>query len=148
VAVIDRDLGYNAVVAELRRLNGHEVNAGILRDAGNAKNGVPLTDVAFYNEYGTKKIPSRPFVRIASDENAGAWAKEAANGVGGIIDRSIKWQKCCEMVGKKMVPDIQKIFGDKSKLAPNAPATVRRKGHDLPLIDTGLMRSRVNYRVD
>ena len=148
MAVIDHDLGYNAIVAELRRLNGHEVNAGILKGSGNAKNGTPLVDVAYYNEYGTRRIPSRPFVRISSDENRKAWGNAAADGVGKILDRSIKWKRCCEIVGEKMVPDIRKVFGDKSKLAPNAPSTVRRKGHDLPLIDTGLMRDKVDFRVD
>ena len=47
-----------------------------------------------------------------------------------------------------MVKDIQKVFGDKSKLKPNAPATIKRKGHDKPLIVTGKLRDAVDYRVE
>jgi hypothetical protein len=149
VAVVaDIDLGYKAIVRELKKLDGHEVNAGILKNAGKGKRGVPVVAYAIYNEFGTRHIPSRPFVRIASDENRKAWGNIAADGVGKIIDRQIKWRKCCDMVGKRMKEDIKKVIGDKSKLAPNAESTIRRKGHDKPLIDTGLMKSKVNFRVD
>ncbi len=145
--VQDIDLGYKAIVRELKKLDGHDVNAGILKNAGKGKRGIPIALYAFFNEYGTKHIPSRPFVRIASDENRKTWGNIAADGVGKIIDRQIKWRKCCDMVGKRMKEDIKKVIGDKSKLAPNAESTIRRKGHDKPLIDTGLMKSKVNFRV-
>ena len=54
----------------------------------------------------------------------------------------------CKRVGKQMVKDIQSIFGDTSKLAPNAPSTIKRKGRNEPLVDTGTLRSKVNYRVE
>jgi hypothetical protein len=54
----------------------------------------------------------------------------------------------CKRVGKQMVEDIQSIFGDTSKLAPNAESTIRRKGRNEPLVDTGTLRSKVNYRVE
>lgn len=145
---MDRDLGYNAIIRELKSLDGKEINAGILKDAGKSKEGVSLVNIAFWNEYGTKRIPSRPFVRIASDENKGKWGDVAADGVGKIIDRKIKWRKCCDMVGKRMKADIKKVIGDKSKLVPNALSTIKRKGHDKPLIDTGLMKSKVDFRID
>ena len=148
MAVQDVDLGFKAIVRELKKLDGKEVNAGILKGSGKSKKGVPVVLYAFFNEFGTKHIPARPFVRIASDENKGAWGDIAAEGVGLIIDRRIKAKKCCDMVGKRMKADIKKVIGDKSKLAPNAESTIRRKGHDKPLIDTGLMKKTVNYRVD
>jgi hypothetical protein len=40
-----------------------------------------------------------------------------------------------------MKKDIQDVIGDKSRLKPNAPATVKKKGHDKPLIDTGHMQT-------
>jgi len=146
--VTDRDLGFKAIVRELKNLDGKEINAGILKDAGKSEEGVSLVNIAIWNEYGTKHIPSRPFVRIASDENRKQWGDTVADGVGKVIDRQIKWRKCCDMVGVRMKDDIKKVIGDKSKLAPNAPSTIARKGHDKPLIDTGLMKSKVNYRVD
>lgn len=145
--ITDRDLGFNAIIHELKQLDGKEVKAGVLKDAGDNE-GVPLVNIAFWNEYGTRRIPSRPFVRIASDENKNKWGNVASDGVGQIIERRIKWRKCCGMVGEQMKGDIKKVIGDKSKLAPNAPSTIRRKGHDKPLIETGLMKSKVDFRID
>ena len=148
MAVVDRDLGFSRIVSDIRKLDGRTVCAGILRDAGTNKEGIPIVEYATYNEYGTSRIPSRPFIRIASDENRDVWLGIAKKGVGRIIDGTSSADGCCEDIGQRMKDDIKKVIGDKSKLAPNAPSTIRRKGHDKPLIDTGLMKSKVNYRVD
>jgi hypothetical protein len=48
-----------------------------------------------------------------------------------------------------MKKDIQSIFGDTSKLASNAPSTIRhKKGRNEPLIDTGTLKKKVAYRVE
>lgn len=146
--VQDIDHGFKAIVGELKKLDGKTVSAGILKDAGKSKKGVPIVDYAIYNEFGTSRIPSRPFVRIASDENKDAWHAEAEAGIDRIIARQGNVNDCCKKVGERMRDDIKKVIGDKSKLAPNAPSTIKRKGHDKPLIYTGLMKSKVNYRVD
>lgn len=146
--VQDIDHGFRAIVGDLRKLDGKTVSAGILRDAGKSKKGVPIAEYAIYNEYGTSRIPSRPFVRIASDENKDAWHAVAEAGIDRIIAMQGSVNDCCKKVGERMRDDIKKVIGNKSKLAPNAPSTVRRKGHDKPLIDTGLMKSKVNYRVE
>lgn len=35
----------------------------------------------------------------------------------------------------------------RGSFAPNSPATIKKKGSDTPLIDTGIMRSSVNYQI-
>jgi hypothetical protein len=47
-----------------------------------------------------------------------------------------------------MKKDIQSIFGDTSKLASNAPSTIRKKGRNEPLVDTGTLKKKVAYRVE
>ena len=69
MGVIDKDIGWDKIMRDLNDLDGTEIVAGILKDAGNGSRGTPYADIAIYNEYGTKNIPSRPAVRIAADEN-------------------------------------------------------------------------------
>jgi len=145
--VRDVDMGYKNIVQSMRKLNGMEISAGILRDAGNSKKGVPLVDIAFYNEYGTRHIPSRPFVRIASDDNRKKWEKMAGDCVGRVIDGG-DVSDVGKTLGKEMVSDIRDVFGDTSRVVSNAPATIRKKGRDEPLVDTGAMKKSVNYRVE
>lgn len=145
--VQDVDLGYRRIVNAMERLDGVEISAGILRDAGTSSRGIPLVNIAIWNEFGTRRIPSRPFVRIASDDNRRKWERLAGECVGRVIDgRSVSTVGAT--MGEQMKKDIQEVFGDKSRLAPNAPSTIRRKGHDKPLIDTGTLKKSVNYRVE
>ena len=46
-----------------------------------------------------------------------------------------------------MKKDIKNLFGDRSKLRPNAPSTIAKKGFDAPLIDTGKLQEVIDYEV-
>lgn len=145
--VIDHDLGFNRIMRDLEKLDGMEVVAGMLKDSGKAENGASYVDIAAWNEYGTRRIPSRPFIRISADTNRQKWAKIAQQCVNNVIDGDSP-RDAAQVIGHRMVEDIRKVFGDKSKLAPNAPSTIKKKGHDKPLIDTGKLKATVNYRVE
>lgn len=47
-----------------------------------------------------------------------------------------------------MKENIQDVISDKNLLVPNAPSTIRRKGHDKPLIDTGKLKASINFEVE
>ena len=146
-AVIDRDLGFNQIMRNLQKLDGMEVVAGMLRDSGKAENGASYVDIATWNEYGTRRIPSRPFIRISADTNRQAWAKMAQQCVNDVIDGDSP-RNAAQVIGHKMVEGIRKVFGDTSKLKANAPSTIAKKGRNEPLVDSGEMRRRVNFRVE
>ena len=145
--VIDRDLGFNRIMRDLQKLDGMEVVAGMLRDSGKAENGASYVDIATWNEYGTSRIPSRPFIRISADTNKAAWGRLAQQCVNGVIDGDSP-RDAAQVVGHRMVEDIRKVFGDTSKLKANAPSTIAKKGRNEPLVDSGEMRRRVNFRVE
>lgn len=146
--VIDKDLGFNRIMRSLEDLDGTEIDAGILQNAGNDSRGTPFVDIALYNEFGTYRIPARPAVRLASDEHQQDWSNTIESEVNSIIGGGGNKSRMCKRVGKQMVKDIQSIFGDTSKLAPNAQSTIRRKGRNEPLVDTGTLKSKVSYRVE
>lgn len=145
-AVIDRDLGYNRIMRDLQKLYDMEVVAGMLKDSGKAENGASYVDIATWNEYGTGRIPSRPFIRISADTNKAAWAKLAQQCVNDVIDGDSP-RDAAQVVGHRMVEDIRKVFGS-SELKANAPSTVRKKGRNEPLVDSGEMQRRVNFRIE
>ena len=145
--VIDRDLGYNRIMRDLQKLDGMEIVAGMLKDSGKASNGASYVDIATWNEYGTRRIPSRPFIRISADTNKAAWSKIAQQAVNDVIDGDSP-REAAKVIGHRMVEDIRKVFGDTSKLKDNAPSTIAKKGRNEPLVDSGEMRKRVNFRVE
>ncbi len=144
VEVKERDSNYKKIVENLKRLNKKSVKAGVFSDAGKEDNGTPIVDVAIYNEYGTRFIPSRPFVRIATEKNKKMWLDGAEQ----VVDNVIDGQKAnFSNLGKQMVENIREVIGDKGLLVPNAPSTIRRKGHDLPLIETGKLKKSIRFEV-
>jgi len=55
-------------------------------------------------------------------------------------DRSLR------RLGSVAVGDVQRTIRD-IKQPPNAPSTIRKKGSDNPLIDTGRLRQSIEYAI-
>lgn len=146
VTVIDRDLGYQRIKLNFKQLEGREVKIGIM--GGESAEGVSIVDYAVYNEFGTKNIPSRPFMSTTADQNRDEVQKFAGALVGKIIDGKLSVDIALKNLGEWYQKKLQMtIRNAKSWAAPNAPATVARKGSSSPLIDTGRMVQSVRYEV-
>lgn len=126
----------------LKELEQLEVRVGIQQGETN-EDGVDLVDIAMFNELGTVHIPSRPFLRDSVDANEDrinsflqAMKQELLNG--GSAEDVLK------KIGVFQKGLIQKqiVNGD---FAPNEEATIKKKGSDTPLVDTGRMRQSINY---
>lgn len=126
----------------LEDLDKLEVRIGIQQGAG-SDNGVDLVDVAMFNELGTVHIPSRPFLRDSVD----AHSSEINVFLQSMRTQLIKGgsaEDALKKIGVFQKGLIQKeiVNGD---FVPNSPETIKRKGSDKPLIDTGRMRQSINY---
>lgn len=142
--VIDRDLGWKDIVQGYHNLHGKTIKAGVLQGAGSYAK-VSIAQVATWNEYGTSRIPSRPFIAIATDESKG-WQSEVKQQVGGIMSPA-DVKGALDTIGEQMKKDIKNVIGDRSKLRPNAPSTIAKKGFDAPLIDTGKLQDTIDFEV-
>lgn len=132
----------------------HGVKAGILEGATSNESGENIATYAAHNEFGTSKIPSRPFLRKTFNDNAQKWE----DGLGRMLQTRTPAQ-ALQLLGMKMQDDIVKTI--KSDMPPkNSPETIARKmkgvtkggktvGSHAPgtLIDTGSMLNAVNYEV-
>lgn len=146
--VQDRDLGYRKIMRQLSELGSKSVVAGVLADAGKEKDGTDLVDVAFWNEFGTRYIPPRPFVRIAADKSDNDIKQMQDALLTKIVAGQSTASQALNLIGVKIEGEIKKVIGDRGALAANAPGTVRAKGSDAPLIDTGRLRQSVKYRIE
>ena len=105
--------------------------------------GTDICDVAAWNELGTVKSPSRPFLRKSVDEN-----EEKINHFLQSKKADLLQGKSAEQVLKEIVIFQKDLIQEKiteGSFTPNAASTVRKKGSNKPLIDTGRMRQSVNY---
>lgn len=105
---------------------------------------VDVLDVAMFNELGTARTPSRPFMRKSVDDNADKITSFCKSRLKGIADGSKNAETVLKEIGAMQVGLIQKTIKD-GDFVPNAPSTIAKKGSDKPLIDTGQMRQSVHY---
>lgn len=128
----------------------HGVKVGILEGATHKpKKGGPVVKIAeyaMYNEYGTSRIPARPFMREAMDTYADkSWMPELADMI--CKDR-LDPQTAMARLGQIMVADIRQTIEDSPAwAAPNADSTVMQKERaaGTPLINSGDMQRAINY---
>lgn len=121
-----------------------KVRVGIIEQANyDGLDGESVAQVAFWNEYGTATIPPRPFFRNTIAEHKDEWPKQAATLMeanGGDVRQTL------ELMGEGVKGQIVETIQD-FREPPNATATVKQKGFDKPLIDTGTLWRSIDYEV-
>lgn len=125
-----------------RRVKG-TVNVGFLEGATYPDSGLPVAQVAFWNEFGTTKIPPRPFFRTMIANQSKGWSVLVGKAA---VHYKYDGQMVLKLMGEKIAEQLQQsIIGWQEP--PNAPYTVEQKGFNKPLIHTGHMQNSIGYEV-
>lgn len=143
--VTDRDKGFEKIIATIEDLAKKEIKVGILENAGHYPDGVPIVDVAVWNEYGTSNMPSRPFIRQCYALNS----EKAYQMLGKAVDLILSGgqpEAALTKVGawyqNRMKHTLQTY-----PWQPNTASTIARKKGSKPLIDTGLLLKSISYQI-
>lgn len=105
-----------------------------------------ILDRAFWNEFGTVKMPERPFIRNAFNQNRAAYRAMMIRAAQQIMMGAMTKTIVLSQLGLKAAGDIQRSMPGTPP--PNAPSTVRMKGSSTTLVDTGQMRQSVTWKLD
>lgn len=125
------------------------VNVGWFEDQ-TYEDGLPVAQVARWNEFGTKeRIPQRPFMRTAMMEHEKEWIEKLKTLVQKELDKdkNVDIDKALKKFGELVKGDIQETILN-GGFTPNAKSTVKKKGFNQPLVDTGVMISSIQARTD
>lgn len=106
--------------------------------------GESMADIAAQNEFGTRKIPERSFMRTAFDENIADITTYFSDQLGLVIDKAQNIQQALGLTGQLVTGLIQRKIRQ-IVIPPNAPFTIIQKGSSKPLIDFGQMIQSVRY---
>lgn len=107
--------------------------------------GTSVADVAFFNAFGTKKIPSRNFL----EESILPCKKILLNFIPSIIhslanDKDVyRWYRRIGVSGAAVMKNVILTH----EWTPNAESTVVRKKSSRPLVDTGLLVRSVTFEI-
>jgi len=128
----------NKILKDITSLDGTVVSAGVM-DSKNATK-------AAINEYGTSKIPQRPFMRTAVSRYGKSWGEKSSKAVQSVI-KGMPISQVTELVGMQMKSDISSTLTN-GPWTPNSVVTIAKKGSSRPLIDTGELRASITYKVE
>jgi hypothetical protein len=150
VTVKDTDKGWKDLHRRLFSDGGKAaIEVGVFGAPGEAEHkgtpGLTVLQVGTFQEFGLG-VPERSFIRAYFDENAEALQKMSARLMASLIDGKRTRDQCLELLGLRMVAEIQKRIAAGIS-PPNAQSTIDRKKSSTPLVDTGQLRSSISYRV-
>lgn len=121
--------------------------------------GTPVAAVAYWNEFGTDRIPARPFMRQTIAKNQDQWGKLLA---GCLRQTRGDLDKAMAMAGEQIVSQLQEQIRTlqdpplaastmenrlRSTKKNGKLSTVNMATASKPLIDTGHMLNSVGYEV-
>lgn len=128
---------YNLV----KKVDGASVQVGPA-DGENAELGL-------IHEYGapSKGIPARPFMRQTFEHRRGELIALQAKIAQGLIAGKLTEERAMGLLGAWAAGAIKATITRDGNFAPLKPATVKRKGSDKPLIDTGQLVGSITFVV-
>lgn len=150
VKLVDRDNGFAALMKAIDATGtGYVVTVGIQEEDEGAsyEGGMTLGEVAEANEFGTDRIPARPFLSSWADEREASALKEMSADVRSAIKAGTSPAARLDARAQRFAGEVQsRIAGGIPP--PNAESTVERKGSSTPLVDTGQLRSAIRGKVE
>lgn len=143
--VMDKDLGMRKIMAEFRNAKKAELVVGVLEGSKDAE-GFNIAEYAAANEYGTDKIPQRPAIGTAFDENKQKYIRAMTK-----IVKSMGGETFARMVnqlGSLAKNDIQKTISGRDFLPKLSEQTIKKKkGSTKTLVDTGAYVNSIKHLI-
>lgn len=149
MSVVDKDLGWKKILRNMRKIDAKAVKVGI-QDGDKTFDGKEsLAYVASLHEFGSPggKIPERSFIRTAIDKNERKINNLSDRLALKILDGSVTVRGALDLIGLSVTGMIQEQITD-GDYVPLSPATIKKKGSDKPLIDTGHMWQSVRHVIE
>lgn len=133
------------------KYNTKNIREGIVRvgwfSQHRYSDGLPVASVAVFNEYGTPRTPARPFVRPVIHGEKQTILENLRHHYKSALRNNTNTSKVLAVIGEDVKWRIQaQILA--TNTPPNAPSTIKAKGFNKPLYDTGFMLNSVSYQTE
>jgi len=138
--IVDKDMGFRAFASDVKKLAQKRTTIDV---------GIFVRNVAAYalaNEFGTSKIPSRPWFRNTIDANRPKYVK-MMRAAGLRVGKKLALADALIPVANEMRNDLIKAI-QSWRSPPNSPRTVAKKGFNAPLVMTGQMQRVLTWLVN
>ena len=145
MAVVSGGAGLERKMREIAKgLNKKKVRVGFI-DGATYPDGTQVAEVAAIQNFGAPAagIPPRPFFSNMVEEKSPGWgekAKRLLRHTGGDGDAALM------LLGEGIAGQLRQSIVD-TNAPPLKPATVRRKGFEKPLVESGLMLGSIDVEL-
>lgn len=134
-----------AILARALSAKEVKVSVGVHSDAMDDE-GEPIAKRAIRNEYGTDKIPSRPFMAITKAVRAYEIKKDTQDLSKRVIAGNISLREAGQILGDNHKKAIQHTIGVTNIPPPLSYKTVKKKGSTKTLVDTGALLNSIKVK--
>ena len=129
---------------------GYDQSQGIHEDSGLS---YPHLVGVLSAGYSPNNLPARPIFDITHQTftfKDSSMKKDLTKYFSDIANKSTKitTKQINENFAKDLSDEVLSIFGNTNKLASNAESTIKKKGRDEPLVDTGNLKNNLAYSVN
>lgn len=130
----------------VKNLRDGAVEVGVLTGAGTHpnSNGATVAEIAVWNEFGTKRIKSRPFMRATLRLKKLEYRAIIRQLSKQLMNLKISEDQALAILGMAAESDVKETIRRLSRPA-NRKSTIRKKRSSNPLIDTGLLRQSIHW---
>ena len=130
-----------ALEAETKRLDCHGKSVFVgIRGGETTGDGLSIAGYGAVHEFGTAGMPERSFLRVPLSERK----NEIYNIAHDVLKAGGTCQNALDAMGLTGVNISSDAF-DKNDWAPNKSETIKRKGSEKVLVDTGQLRQAIDY---
>jgi len=135
-----------AIKRRLKALDGTKLQVGFFEEDKYEDTGMPVAQVAMFNEYGTHLHPTRPFMQDTFESTAAK--RIIKHGLRAVFVAAIRGQAIqhkLRELGKQLAECMQAHID--AFPGSNSATTILRKGFNDPLYDTGKMLESVKFQI-
>lgn len=143
------------VQRKLEKTHLEAIEVGVLddREHSNGEDKIKIYQIAAINYYGTRLdngayIPARYWFLICESLHERKFRKVFSKGYGGFLlgKSGFTFEKVMKELGEMRHKANVDILGDPTYLPPNALSTIKRKGFNKPLMETGELRDAQDWK--
>lgn len=137
---------YDEIVSQMKAMGDLQLRVGVLAAKGGDRthpnSKLTVCDIAVISEFGSSdgRIPARAPIQQTLREHRKEIIARQAKVAKRVIESGADPRRELLELGGMIARRIRDTIDDRLD-PPNAPLTIARKGSDIPLIDTGLLRA-------
>lgn len=145
----EKDNGFNELVGSLGEMAN--ITLGIHKEQGEQKHPnskLTVAQLGAAHELGlVSGAPARPWLRAWLDANRDRLKRETFEAFKQVMARKVSRKKAAIDLGYRWTAEIRDWIAKGHVTPPLAQATIDRKGHAIPLLDSLTLVNSIEYRV-